>query len=75
MAAVADDKKVSDLMKEVKPGFFSFEYFPPKTADGVTNLKKRMLRMKALGPLFMDSTWGAGFNLRPYLGPDSCLQK
>jgi len=60
MAAIADDKKVSDLMKEVKPGFFSFEYFPPKTADGVTNLKKRMQRMKALNPLFMDFTWGAG---------------
>jgi len=60
MAAVTDDKKVSDLMKETKPGFFSFEYFPPKTADGVTNLKKRMSRMKALNPLFMDFTWGAG---------------
>merc|ERR1719329_835835 len=55
-----DDPKVSDLMKTAPPGFFSFEYFPPKTADGVTNLKKRMLRMKALGPLFMDFTWGAG---------------
>jgi methylenetetrahydrofolate reductase (NADPH) len=59
MAAV-DDAKVSDLMTAKGGPFFSFEYFPPKTADGVTNLKKRMLRMKQLGPLFMDFTWGAG---------------
>lgn len=58
--ADATGAKVSDLMKSAPPGFFSFEYFPPKTADGVTNLKKRMLRMKGLGPLFMDFTWGAG---------------
>lgn len=55
-----DDKKISDLMKKAKPGFFSFEYFPPKTADGVTNLKKRITRMKQLGPVFVDFTWGAG---------------
>jgi len=55
-----DDKKVSELMKEAKPGFFSFEYFPPKTADGVENLKKRIVRMKTLNPMFVDFTWGAG---------------
>lgn len=60
MAAVADDKKISDLMKETKPGFFSFEYFPPKTPEGVENLRKRIVRMKGLGPMFVDFTWGAG---------------
>jgi glycine hydroxymethyltransferase len=56
----ADDKKISDLMAAAKPGWFSFEYFPPRTDEGVENLKKRMLRMKALNPVFMDFTWGAG---------------
>jgi len=55
-----DDHKISDLMAAAKPGFFSFEYFPPKTADGVENLKKRIVRMKNLNPMFVDFTWGAG---------------
>lgn len=40
--------------------FFSFEYFPPKTEEGVANLKERQMRMAALGPTFCDITWGAG---------------
>lgn len=40
--------------------FFSFEYFPPKTDDGVANLYHRLDRMAQLNPLFIDVTWGAG---------------
>jgi len=39
---------------------FSFEYFPPKTDEGVENLFERMDRMVAHGPSFCDITWGAG---------------
>ncbi|TPX07316.1 uncharacterized protein E0L32_010738 [Thyridium curvatum] len=39
---------------------FSFEYFPPKTAQGVQNLYDRMERMYHMGPKFIDITWGAG---------------
>jgi methylenetetrahydrofolate reductase (NADPH) len=39
---------------------FSFEYFPPKTEEGVENLFERMDRMVAHGPNFCDITWGAG---------------
>lgn len=42
-----------------KPSF-SFEFFPPKTAQGVQNLYDRMDRMHGLGPAFIDITWGAG---------------
>jgi len=56
----SDDAKISDLVAKSKPGWFSFEYFPPKTEEGVVNLRKRILRMKGLGPLFTDFTWGAG---------------
>lgn len=42
-----------------KPSF-SFEYFPPKTAQGVQNLYDRMDRMYNFGPKFIDITWGAG---------------
>jgi len=58
--AFADDAKISDLVAQTKPGWFSFEYFPPKTEEGVVNLRKRILRMKGLGPMFTDFTWGAG---------------
>ena len=39
---------------------FSFEFFPPKTTQGVQNLYDRMDRMHDLGPAFVDVTWGAG---------------
>lgn len=58
--ACADDKKISELIANTKPGWFSFEYFPPKSDEGVDNLRKRLARMKQLNPLFTDFTWGAG---------------
>jgi len=39
---------------------FSFEFFPPKTEEGVENLYDRMDRMVAHQPAFCDITWGAG---------------
>ncbi|KAJ4359864.1 methylenetetrahydrofolate reductase (NAD(P)H) met13 [Didymosphaeria variabile] len=48
--------------EEGKPTF-SFEFFPPKTAQGVQNLYDRMDRMHGLGPKFIDVTWGAGGSL------------
>lgn len=39
---------------------YSFEFFPPKTAQGVQNLYDRMDRMHGFGPTFIDVTWGAG---------------
>lgn len=48
--------------KEANPDkpFVSFEYFPPRTEEGVANLYDRFQRMKQQKPLFMDVTWGAG---------------
>ena len=40
--------------------FWSFEFFPPKTPQGVLNLFDRMERLYSLGPEFIDVTWGAG---------------
>jgi len=40
--------------------FYSFEYFPPKTEEGVKNLHERQKYMRSLDPLFCDITWGAG---------------
>merc|ERR1719464_1030097 len=59
-SAFSDDAKISELVSNTAPGWFSFEYFPPKADEGVENLRKRIVRMKALKPLFTDFTWGAG---------------
>ncbi|KAJ3083134.1 hypothetical protein HK102_001235 [Quaeritorhiza haematococci] len=53
------NKKIEKALAEGRC-FWSFEYFPPKTDTGVTNLYDRMERMYALGPEFIDVTWGAG---------------
>lgn len=54
---------IKDMMAESKrtgQPSFSFEYFPPKTAQGVQNLYDRIDRMYNFGPKFIDITWGAG---------------
>ncbi|PHH71092.1 hypothetical protein CDD83_5277 [Cordyceps sp. RAO-2017] len=54
---------IKDMLAEAADGrqpSFSFEYFPPKTAQGVQNLYDRMDRMYNFGPKFIDITWGAG---------------
>ena len=61
--AVAPAEKIIDKINrcvaEGKTPFYSFEYFPPRTEDGVKNLYDRLDRMALLNPLFMDFTWGA----------------
>ncbi|KAK5107351.1 hypothetical protein LTR62_001367 [Meristemomyces frigidus] len=52
-------KKLASAHAENRPTY-SFEYFPPKTAQGVQNLYDRMDRMHGFGPAFVDITWGAG---------------
>lgn len=42
---------------------FSFEFFVPKTSQGVQNLYDRMDRMYSLTPQFVDVTWNAGGRL------------
>lgn len=51
--------KINEHQKENRP-FFSFEYFPPKTDEGVHNLFDRLDRMASFEPLWIDVTWGAG---------------
>ena len=56
--------KICDLIAEkAKAGedWVSYEFFPPRTEQGVKNLVARFERMKnARQPLFCDMTWGAG---------------
>ncbi|EIN09568.1 methylenetetrahydrofolate reduct [Punctularia strigosozonata HHB-11173 SS5] len=52
-------KKIERAEKENRV-WWSFEYFPPRTAQGLQNLLDRIERMRALGPEFIDITWNAG---------------
>jgi len=55
--------KIIELIRnkqEAHETFFSFEYFPPKTDQGVINLEEKQLHMVTMKPLFCDVTWGAG---------------
>ncbi|EPQ30510.1 uncharacterized protein PFL1_02036 [Pseudozyma flocculosa PF-1] len=41
--------------------FWSFEFFPPKTTQGLANLYSRVARMRSnLDPAWINVTWGAG---------------
>ncbi|KAI0807792.1 MTHFR-domain-containing protein [Fomes fomentarius] len=40
--------------------FYTFEFFPPKTDQGLENLVSRIARMVTLDPLAVSITWGAG---------------
>jgi len=74
---------LADAERSGNPSF-SFEYFPPKTAQGVQNLYDRMDRMYSFGPKFIDITWGAGGRIaeltcemvvqaQTYLGLETCM--
>merc|ERR1719326_2633463 len=56
--------KIVDMISEWKSKtdapFVSFEYFPPKTPEGVEKLHSTIEVMAKQDPLFMDFTWGAG---------------
>jgi methylenetetrahydrofolate reductase (NADPH) len=55
--------KITDKIAALPPGnnYFSLEFFPPKTDMGFSNLRYRLDRMaRALRPLFVTVTWGAG---------------
>lgn len=43
---------------------FSFEFFPPKSADGATKLFDHIVKLEHLGPSFVSVTYGAGGSTR-----------
>jgi hypothetical protein len=71
--------KISDLIKSasqdnaIQKPLIAFEYYPPKTEAGVTNLKKRFANMAQQKPLYIDVTWGAGGSTSD-LTLDLCIQ-
>ena len=51
--------KFSELYKNTKKPAISFEIFPPKTANGIENLKSVLRELSTLSPDFISVTYGA----------------
>lgn len=59
--------KVSDILRfarERGEPIFSFEFFPPKTDDGVRQLFETVSALRPLAPAFVSVTYGAGGSTR-----------
>jgi methylenetetrahydrofolate reductase (NADPH) len=55
--------RISDRLRSGVPSF-SFEFFPPKTDDGVKNLFTVLKELAELEPAFVSVTYGAGGSTR-----------
>jgi methylenetetrahydrofolate reductase (NADPH) len=55
--------KISKLFSAGRP-LFSFEFFPPKTDEGLTSLLATISQLKELKPSFVSMTYGAGGSTR-----------
>jgi methylenetetrahydrofolate reductase (NADPH) len=54
---------IADLFHAAAP-VFSFEFFPPRSAEGYASLYRVIEELKPLGPSFVSVTWGAGGSTR-----------
>jgi methylenetetrahydrofolate reductase (NADPH) len=52
--------KLVEKLEQVQGPFYTFEFFPPRTDQGFSNLLLRISRMAGLKPLAINITWGAG---------------
>ena len=55
--------RIDDILEERKP-VFSFEFFPPKTDEGMENLWRAAQELKHDEPSFISVTYGAGGSTR-----------
>ena len=55
--------RVADLFKDNRPSF-SFEFFPPKTEEGLQKLYNTIDHLAELEPTFVSVTYGAGGSTR-----------
>ncbi|KAH9066364.1 methylenetetrahydrofolate reduct [Lactarius vividus] len=52
--------KLVEKFGQARGPFYTFEFFPPRTEQGFSNLLLRISRLADLKPLAINITWGAG---------------
>jgi methylenetetrahydrofolate reductase (NADPH) len=52
--------RIEELLAQQQRPVFSFEFFPPKTEDGLRNLFEAVGELRSLRPDFVSVTYGAG---------------
>jgi methylenetetrahydrofolate reductase (NADPH) len=52
--------RIDELLAQQQRPVFSFEFFPPKTEDGLRNLFEAVGELRSLRPDFVSVTYGAG---------------
>ena len=52
--------KILDLIRQRSTPFYSLEFFPPKDREEWPAFFERVVRLKAMNPLFASVTCGAG---------------
>jgi methylenetetrahydrofolate reductase (NADPH) len=55
--------RIADRLRKPEP-FFSFEFFPPKSEEGVAQLFQTLRDLAELSPAFVSVTYGAGGSTR-----------
>jgi methylenetetrahydrofolate reductase (NADPH) len=55
--------RITERLRSSHP-FFSFEFFPPKTEEGVNGLLSTLRTLKTLEPAYVSVTYGAGGSTR-----------
>jgi methylenetetrahydrofolate reductase (NADPH) len=56
--------RIDEILARNDEPVFSFEFFPPKTAEGETMLRDTLATLGGLGPDFVSVTYGAGGSTR-----------
>lgn len=56
--------RIDDILTQADGPVFSFEFFPPKTEEGMANLFETVATLRRLEPAFVSVTYGAGGSTR-----------
>src|SRR3954452_8179943 len=56
--------RIDEILSRGGEPAFSFEFFPPKTPEGESNLYRALTELKPLDPAYVSVTYGAGGSTR-----------